>query len=627
MPEVISQMLSRQLRSLLVVHCLSTRLVLPFSLLVSSSDITNIFTEAAPLKSRKGTPRNADSFLKDDSAEPRRITLTPNILRDDGSSMSSLEKTRSTSFESLEKAASPPEKAKDGKKTKEKKQGGMLSGLFKSKKKDKKGREEDGDGEKLSGEIARQVSAPSSPTLERNPSLADKKGKLQKSQPVATNGTATVAPLRETPKQLQPVQVPQPLQLQQQSRPQPQQMQQPLSPLREEHPTQFFAELEGSQVAYEAPTGQEDQIRDIQSRQSTRSPEHATPSSSMSALTSAITNKIKHNPDEPRRQKVKKAKTRVELDDFDSMDDEEDHDEQRGTERLSESPVEITHGTFMHGTEAVHIPTNIETEEEGHHQISGQRALDDRVSEEDGGRSSSPSMLDMPSETESTKYANAAPGPKRLSRIDSEPEPTDDDQTPVPSKPQSPSFHNTTGLANLQQSPTPPPLRQAPYPPPRQTPQQAEDAHARATTPQNTQRPHSSLSTTSTAPSPSPSPSPASLASSKDTTLSWSDASLRAWLEGGEGNDVRDMLVVIHDKSDVVPVSNDHPLMKGLWDDERDACGRMMGELDRLLGNWLGKKRDKTSASIGASAGVVGVIENTTAAAAAPLADVGSVGA
>lgn len=36
-------------------------------------------------KSRKGTVRNTDSFFKDDSVETRKITLTPNLLRDDSS--------------------------------------------------------------------------------------------------------------------------------------------------------------------------------------------------------------------------------------------------------------------------------------------------------------------------------------------------------------------------------------------------------------------------------------------------------------------------------------------------------------------------------------------------------------
>jgi hypothetical protein len=37
------------------------------------------------LKSRMGTVRNTDSFFKDDNVETRKITLTPNLLRDDSS--------------------------------------------------------------------------------------------------------------------------------------------------------------------------------------------------------------------------------------------------------------------------------------------------------------------------------------------------------------------------------------------------------------------------------------------------------------------------------------------------------------------------------------------------------------
>lgn len=34
-------------------------------------------------RSRNGTLRNTDSFFKDDTAEPKKISLTPNLLRDD----------------------------------------------------------------------------------------------------------------------------------------------------------------------------------------------------------------------------------------------------------------------------------------------------------------------------------------------------------------------------------------------------------------------------------------------------------------------------------------------------------------------------------------------------------------
>merc|ERR1712029_886835 len=110
-------------------------------------------TEAAPLKSRKGTPRNADSFLKDDSIETKKITITPGLLREDNMSVKSAssESARGNSLENLVKTPSPteqrtgpPNKKETKKKKKEKQKGGMLSGLFKKKdKKDKKAAKED----------------------------------------------------------------------------------------------------------------------------------------------------------------------------------------------------------------------------------------------------------------------------------------------------------------------------------------------------------------------------------------------------------------------------------------------------------------------------------------------------
>ena len=134
-------------------------------------------TEAAPLKSRKGTPRNTDSFLRDDGLETRKITLTPGLLREDTMSnkSTSLESTRTGGGETLEKVMSPTEPTsspatstakKECKKDKEKKEKkpGMLSGLFKSKKKDKKAKDDaaaaatDSDIEKASSEFSREPS-------------------------------------------------------------------------------------------------------------------------------------------------------------------------------------------------------------------------------------------------------------------------------------------------------------------------------------------------------------------------------------------------------------------------------------------------------------------------------------
>jgi hypothetical protein len=42
-------------------------------------------SEGSSPRSRNGVLRNTDSFFKDDSAETRKISLTPNLLRDDSS--------------------------------------------------------------------------------------------------------------------------------------------------------------------------------------------------------------------------------------------------------------------------------------------------------------------------------------------------------------------------------------------------------------------------------------------------------------------------------------------------------------------------------------------------------------
>jgi len=51
------------------------------------------------------------------------------------------------------------------------------------------------------------------------------------------------------------------------------------------------------------------------------------------------------------------------------------------------------------------------------------------------------------------------------------------------------------------------------------------------------------------------------------------------------------MLVIIHDKSSVVPVARDHPLMAGLFDNESRRLAGLQDELDGLLGSWLARKK------------------------------------
>ena len=48
----------------------------------SHEDTDYHIEDGTSTKSRKGTPRNTDSFFKDESVETRKINLTPSILRD-----------------------------------------------------------------------------------------------------------------------------------------------------------------------------------------------------------------------------------------------------------------------------------------------------------------------------------------------------------------------------------------------------------------------------------------------------------------------------------------------------------------------------------------------------------------
>ena len=84
---------------------------------------------------------------------------------------------------------------------------------------------------------------------------------------------------------------------------------------------------------------------------------------------------------------------------------------------------------------------------------------------------------------------------------------------------------------------------------------------------------------------------PASTAHS--STPTWSDASLRAYLE--DDSDIRDLLVVVHDKSQIKPVGRDHPVVKNLFKEENRKLGEISNRLDGLLGDYLARKKQHTA--------------------------------
>lgn len=84
------------------------------------------------------------------------------------------------------------------------------------------------------------------------------------------------------------------------------------------------------------------------------------------------------------------------------------------------------------------------------------------------------------------------------------------------------------------------------------------------------------------------SPSATSVVQPTFTPPPWSDASLRTYLE--DDSEIRDLLVVVHDKSGVVPAGPDHPITGGLFKEENRRLGELSNRLDGLLGDWLARK-------------------------------------
>jgi hypothetical protein len=75
---------------------------------------------------------------------------------------------------------------------------------------------------------------------------------------------------------------------------------------------------------------------------------------------------------------------------------------------------------------------------------------------------------------------------------------------------------------------------------------------------------------------------------SSRTTPTWSDASLRSYMDNDQ--DIRDLLIIVHDKSNVVPAGPDHPYVSTLFVNERSKLAEMQSHLDSMLTGWISRK-------------------------------------
>jgi hypothetical protein len=72
------------------------------------------------------------------------------------------------------------------------------------------------------------------------------------------------------------------------------------------------------------------------------------------------------------------------------------------------------------------------------------------------------------------------------------------------------------------------------------------------------------------------------------STPTWSDFSLRNYMDNDQ--DIRDLLIIVHDKSNVVPAGPDHPMIGNLFVTEKGRLAEMQATLDSMLTSWLSRK-------------------------------------
>ena len=76
--------------------------------------------------------------------------------------------------------------------------------------------------------------------------------------------------------------------------------------------------------------------------------------------------------------------------------------------------------------------------------------------------------------------------------------------------------------------------------------------------------------------------------STSRSTPTWSDSSLRTYMDNDQS--IRDLLIIVHDSSNITPVGSDHPLVGSLFANERSRLAEMQSNLDSLLTGWMSKK-------------------------------------
>jgi hypothetical protein len=454
----------------------------------TSEEIFETRSGDGPKKTSDGTVR--DSFFKDDTVETKKITLTPNLLRDDTGPRSSSdpkELKQRPSLDKLEKDApqSKDDKKKKDKKDKEKKPGG-IRGFF-SRKDKKRSIDDDDDSvgkrslEANEKEPEQEDATPASPTKSDGPQRHP--SKLKKQQPriePSLSAKGAVTQQKESGMDL-------------------------ASFLSTEGKTKSTADVPPASMRMVEPD-----LDDFNSSPES-SPRKATqersPETSRKAAPSAQSNisASRGQAASTRLQKVVQAKSRAVLDDSDS-----------DVEEIIRTPASAP-------VRPAPVPDEIQRQQPQEHEKPVQRPI--------------------------------LPGTYPDSYLSTQTTASDQTERAVPIHGTPPQQHQE----RLSESPVhispvssnnPPPLMV-------DSSSQEEDHSSVRSSPELIDREdgdmhgkQDSITTTTSA----------------TTTSTWNDANLRAFFDSG--SDIRDLLVVVYDKTDVVPAGPEHPVAGTLFKEQ-----------------------------------------------------------
>ena len=442
----------------------------------------------------------------------------------------------------------------------------MLSGLFK--RKDRKGRSQDDDGDegdKISEEYTRA-----------SPQSKDSSESLPLESP-APKQTSQIRPQRQTsklqkappPGMLSGVRSP-PNGRRDVVSPKPSSLEQPRS--RTTTPPLNGAPPSVGQIkipkAFEEPPrsvrGNDAQIEDMPSESRPGyQMEAGSPKESRRGVFSPIKDALLSSSPgsaEPKPEKVKKAKHRMLMDEFDSDSSPDAKDQS--------DPI-LEHSNQI-----------LEQERKGSHEVSSE-AVKERLSE-------SPvqvSAQDSSYPTTSTRFQEQAqensssPQSSSYAEQSTHERPFEPKQAPYMHQPLQEKSYTPTQHPQSQQSPTRPPGLVI------DTSSQEEPSVS----------PVSPISSPELIDPPTENSlreeTPASATQSSNALPPWNDASLRAYLEND--NDIRDLLLVVHDKSNLQPAPPDHPVAKKLFKEENQRLSEVSNQLDSMLGGLL-ERRSKS---------------------------------